>query len=281
MKKITMLCTILTLVLVLFAGCGSSQSSSSFAASSTPGSDAINTAAASAKPSPSPKTDLDLIVGKYVGMYSMSSGDVKGVTFDISKGADGSCIAREDTYPIAAYPKTHATSYSCEVSYKDGCYNIKEISKTDSNTTSSMSYYRLTMDGDVLQGDNVKYSDGTAVGKIAIKRADSFGDLAGSYTGSITSADKEVLQLDIVIQQASDGTYQALCSIVPHNNSEASGKERCLLTYSGGKYYLLGTSWVEDPGNSSLIDMEFTADSSGFSGDVWTDGQTVGTFVAE
>ena len=135
------------------------------------------------------------------------------------------------------YPDTQPNKYSCEVTYKDGYYSIKELSHEDNGTESTMTYYRLTLDGNILQGDNVRYSDGSTVGEIAIIRADAFSDLAGSYTGTITTIYNEVLELDMVIQQAGDGTYQADCSIYPADDiSGTYGEELCLVTYAYGSY---------------------------------------------
>ena len=43
---------------------------------------------------------------------------------------------------------------------------------------------------------------------------------------------------------------------------------------------LLATSWIIDPGNTSLIDMDFTANGTDLTGTLWVDGESVGTFNA-
>ena len=76
MKKNTLLCITLVLSLVIFTGCGSSPAEDTVIYSD-------DTVASDEDTVVYVKNELDLIVGRYVGMYSMSSGAIKGATFDI------------------------------------------------------------------------------------------------------------------------------------------------------------------------------------------------------
>ncbi len=269
MKKFVAFFIVLALSSFVLTGCSASKVSPA-----DPDSDFIEAE------SPSPDNPLDLIVGKYVGVFEANENSEKGVTFDISEGTDGTYIATETTYAIAKYADMNSATYSCDVTYQDGYYSIKELSK-DSDET-NMTYYRLTLDGDVLQGDNVSYTDGSVIGKIAVERAETFDDLVGTYEGIITGSDETTIGLDIVIQQARDGTYEALCSFSPTdtNPDVTPSKELCLVTYYYGGFYLMGKSWVIDPGQTSLIDFE-VASPDELAGTVWTDSQAVGVFTAQ
>lgn len=283
MKKFAAFFIAALLCASLFSGCGSDSSSGSSAATATtaPSQAAPSQAAPSTAPSPSPSEEnpLDAIVGKYVGTFSMSNGKEKGVTFDIRKESDGSYSATENTYALQKYADLKSSTYTCEVTYKDDFYLIKEVSNdTQSSTTSSMTYYKVAFDGESLSGDNIRYTDGSSIGKIAIVKASALAIVEGTYTGTIKDTDGSSVGLTIVIQPASNGTYEALCSLSPTAASPdfPACKEHCLVTYNSGNLYLLANSWIKDPGGQSLIDFELTVNDKSLTGNMWIASETVG-----